>query len=653
MRRRRQGTASQAGAVMIWVAVSLVGLLTAAFLAIDAGRLYYTQRDLQRLASLAAVSGVQAASGCSSIAADGRPGELNDVTQLVRNFLSSNGGQLTYLTGVNGLQPVELGKLVSQNGLRVFQPLAEGDPEISAVRVNLTRPQPTPFIGFLSGGGTLRASATAEQALNGSLNVGSTILGVNGGLLNQTLGALVCPAGNATCRNNVIALNVASYATGLANTAISLGQLATAANVSVQDLSDPVALNAQTVVLPQLLASLSTNLGSGVSASTVQLLQNLAAAAAGNTQAIPLGDIIGSASAGSDNVPVINLLDLITALGTASHDDDHSVTPIQLPLTVAVPAGVTLSTYLRVLQPAQASGPGRPGVAQARTSQVRLEIRIAAGALLNTILSTVNNTIGLVGALLGLQAHLLANPFNLGIDVDVVPATAYLDGIQCPNSAGNGGSPVAQLSVRPAIANVAVGSFSGTPTATFSPVLVPASAIDVLRLSFGSSTRTVRLAFTTVGVGGGVNPLVLADVTEFQRLAASSTSLPPVYAALGSPAVTPVVPVASNPQTRGSPVSVGLNLGLTTVSTGPSSGLGAALLDIVAGLLNTVTSLLNPLLGLVNGLAVSLINPVLNALGIQLGAATVTVESVQIGRPQKVATCIPGTGGTRGCPVSQ
>ncbi len=641
MRETRRGTSSQQGAVMIWVGVSLVAMLTATFLAIDVGRLYFTQRDLQRLASLAAVSAAQAASGCVGADQDGRPGDVDDVTRLVRSFVVGNGGKPEYLTGVNDAPPVELGKLVRQNHLRLFQSLPEGDPDISAVRVSLTRPQPRPFIGFLSGGRTLRASATAEQTLNASFNVGSTLLGVGGGLFDQTLSAMLCAAGDTACRGRVIGLKVASFATGLAATSISLGQMAAAAQVSVQDLSDPLVLSTQTVLLPQMLAGLSANLGGGASAQAVQLLRSLAAAASANTQPIALGRIIGDVDASASDVPLINLLDLLMTLGIASHDDAHGLTPVELPLVLNVPAGVTISSYLRVLQPAQASGAARPGTAQARTAQLRLEIRIHADQLLNAVASTVNSLIG--GAL---QAQVLPAPLNLGIDIDVAPATAYLDAIRCPSVADNHGAPVVQLSVARALADIAVGRFSGTPTARFSPPLQrSADPIDLLTLRSGGSTRTLRLAYTTASVGGGPDPVPLQDVTEFLRLAESSSARPPVYAAMGSAAVTPLVPVAANPQTLDSPLGLDLHLGLSI----ESSAAGESVPPLANTVLEAVQVLVQPLLNLVNGLATGLVDPVLGSMGIEAGAATVTLEAVQIGRPQKTATCIPGGGGARAC----
>ncbi|MDB5970994.1 MAG: hypothetical protein JWQ90_3444 [Hydrocarboniphaga sp.] len=659
MQRNVRVTAYQRGAVAIWVGVSIVALLTAAFLAIETGRLYYTQRDLQRMANLAAVAGVQFASGCAGPNSNGTLGGLTEVTSLVSNFIVSNGGDSTYLTsGINGYVPVELGTMVTQNDLRVFKPLVEGDPGITAIRVNLTRPQPTPFTGFLTGGNTLRVSATAEQPLTGSFTVGSTLLSLKGGLLNQVLGGLLCPAGDTVCQANVISLNVVSYSTGLANTSISLGQLSTAVGVSVKDLSDPLELSTKTIVLSDALNGLAGSLSGTVSSSVTGLLLNLAAASAGNRNEIPLGQVLGAVDDVAGAVPFINALDLIMALGAAAHaGEDGAVMPIELPIELSIPSVATVTAYLRILQPAQSSGVARPGFAKASTSQIRIEVRIKADQLLTELtrqLSIIINGAGNLLKLLGVTLVLdVSDSLNIGIDVSVAAATAYLDGVVCPSI--NNGMPIAQLSASTSLADVDIGTFSGTPTATYSPPLDRSTTgWDVLTLTvglrpLGTIVETVHLGLTSLGVSdSGVRPL--QDVTMFERLDAPA-GVPLVYGALGSAAVQPVTPVAANPQTVGAPISITLNLGLSVIPSG--SGTLGAIGATVAGLLTTAEQLIQPLLDLVNGLVASLVNPVLDALGIQTGTGTVTMYSVQVGRPTKTAVCIPGGAGSTGCQVPE
>lgn len=56
----------QRGAAAVFVAISLIALLASVALAIDTGRLYSAQRNLQRLADLAAMDAARVAGGCLS-----------------------------------------------------------------------------------------------------------------------------------------------------------------------------------------------------------------------------------------------------------------------------------------------------------------------------------------------------------------------------------------------------------------------------------------------------------------------------------------------------------------------------------------------------------------------------------------------------------
>src|SRR3546814_13809156 len=54
-------------------------------------------------------------------------------------------------------------------------------------------------------------------------------------------------------------------------------------------------------------------------------------------------------------------------------------------------------------------------------------------------------------------------PINIGIDVDVARASAYLDSLQCPSI--DHPSPIAELSAEPSVATLTLGPFSGSANA--------------------------------------------------------------------------------------------------------------------------------------------------------------------------------------------
>ncbi|WP_293368478.1 pilus assembly protein TadG-related protein [Nevskia sp.] len=661
--RRVSPPSQQRGAVGVFMIISLLLLVPILALAINIGQLYYAQRDLEKQATLAALSAVQVASGCAN---DGTPGLLAEVTAEVTRIIviNSNGdpatAAATVVTGINGFPGVEIGRIVSTSGLRVFSSLPENDPRITAVRVNLTRPQPTPFLipfNAIFGGGLLYASATAQQAAQGFFNVGSGLLSVDGGLVNGLLGALLCAPGDAACQASIASLNVLDSRQGLIDTQVSLGELALALGVTVEDLSDPLTLAALTPVLPDVLGGLATSLGDGASDSVVALLQGLANAAS-NPNSVPIGQLLGAINGIGGDTPVVNLFDLLIALGQASVADPDGITPLPLDLDLDVPGVASVNTFLTVLEPPRL-GMGRAGEAEARTSQIRLQVRVEAGTLLSGLQAAIegllSGLLNLLGTLLGLNTSvaILPTALNIGVDINVAGGAARLDQLRCPTSGS--ADPVASLSASTATATVAVGSFTGAAASApalntgsnsfpLARVSIDATCVGLRRpfgnclgLNLGSTALNVGLGLTGVGVGAtGFSPL--APVTEFTPSVPVNPRTPPIFNADG---VSPNPPVAANPQTIASPTSVDLSLDLTSSQTG--SGLVGILSGLVANLLTGITNLLDPLLDLVNGLATALIDPLLSLLGIQLGSATVTMTSVQTAQPILVSTCLPGT----------
>lgn len=657
--RRASPRSRQRGAAGVFLIISLLLLVPILALALNIGQLYYAQRDLEKQATLAALSATQVASGCAN---DGRPGRLAAVTAEVIRIIAANnrgdaaGAAALLASGINDSPGVELGRIDVVGGLRRFVPLVDGNPTINAVRINLTRPQPAPFLrplGAVFGTGNLYASATAQQAAIGTFNVGSGLLSLNGGVLNGLLGGLLCAPGDVTCQNKIVSLNVVSGTQGLVNTQISLGQLATALGVSVEDLSDPLTLAAQTPILSELLGGLVGALGDTASSSVVGLVQGLANAAS-NPREVPLGRLLGVVDGLGGDTPIINLFDLLIAAGQATVADPTGVTPINLPINLNVPGVANVATFINVLEPPQ-FGIGRPGQAEAKTAQIRLLVRIEAGGILNGLLGAINSLLNgllsVLGSLVGVKApvSVVSPPLNLGVDVQVAGGAANLERLECPTSGRS--NPVAHLNARTATATVAVGTFTGA--ASSAPLLNTATnsfpiasigidarcvgALGLCLLNLGNTNVSVGLGLTGIGVGA-TSPAALAPVTSFTPVTLAESRLQPVFIADGVP---PQSPVAANPQTISAPTTVNISLNVTNKQTG--TGLVGVLTGLVSNLLTGIVNLLNPLLSLVNGLTTSLIDPLLSLLGIQLGTATVTMNAVQTGQPQLISTCLPGT----------
>lgn len=630
------GRFRQRGAAAVMTAVALLMLIPVLALAINIGQLYYAQRDLEKQATLAALSAVQISSGC--VGGTGLPATMAAITAEVASVIAANSvdganSVQGLLTGINGSPAIELGRIESSSGRRVFVPLPAGNAAISAVRINLSRPQPVPFINLYGGGGMLYASATAQQAAVGSFSIGTGLLSLNGGIVNGLLGGLLCAPGDTACQNSILGLNVVDSFTGLVNTSVSLGQLGVAVGLSVADLSNPLVLSTHTPLLSNVLDGLVGALSGTANSAVIATLQSLANAAS-NPNEVPLGQLLGTVNGLGGDAPIINLFDLLIALGQASMADPNGVTPIALPIALNVSGIANIKTFLKVLEPPQL-GIGRAGQAEAKTAQVRLLVRIEAGGLLNGLSTILNQVLGPVFGLLGGKLTVVNPPLNLGIDAIVAGGAATLEQLQCPRSGVNGGKPIAKINASTATAQIQVGTFSGSASAA--PALNEQATLPIVSIKLLGGGLDVGLGFTAIGVGAEP-PEPLASITDFTVIGLPSPGMPLIYRADGVP---PAAAVTANPQTISAPTTVGINLNLTSKPSG--SGLGALLTGLLSAILNTVLVALNPLLSLVNGLTTSLVDPLLSLLGIKVGTATVTMNAVQIGQPILVNTCLPGT----------
>ncbi len=601
----------QQGAAAVFVAIALIALLTAVGLAIELGRLYNAQRQLQKAASLAALDGVRVVSGCNGTSTD-PTAVIAD--SLVRNYTTA----LTSTTTATGVMTTDA------NNLRVLNTASSA--QANAVRVTLTAPFPALIFPFLpQPSNLLTASATATQEALGSLRVGSGVADVN--LSKSFLSALLGGT-----------VNVADF-NGLAGVDVTSQQLATALGVNVTDLSSAAGLN-KTVLLGAALNGLSSALGGTVSSQVRGSLQNLAGQATNNTP-IPLSSILVPVGNIASDVPFVGLQEVFMALALASRSDaSGNPTAIQLNglNVVALPGVANVSVFAKVIAPPKLSNLGRAGplanasTAQASTAQVRLMVRIDGSGGLLAALNLIN---------IPFVAQVSAVPnLKIGVDVEVAKATAWLNTLTCPKSDVNNGLPVAGLKVNTALATVAVGTYSNVTDAVTPGSSIPLATVKLLGIT---------LADLALGINANVSQTsnTLNDVNQFKQCKrngnfpaicddtdpATPSSATPIYRALGAPAA-PTVPAASptteNPQKAVSNLSIALNL----VLTGGSSLVGAVLTPI--------TALVQPVLNLVNTtLVTAVINPLLDLLGVSAGTATVTMDLVTVGQPAVVTTALP------------
>lgn len=643
----------QRGAVTVYVVLAIGALLTGAFAAFEVGRIYLANRQIQKLASLAALDAVREVSACERAFGTTPEAIRSQLEQRVDESLLRNGstelvGKLTIKIETGELEAVPV--TVNGNAMTLRRLAPSADSEIAsadAIRVTLTAPFPTMLTRLLTSdaGKRMEVSATAEQPLLGTFAVGSGLASLNEGALNAVLAPLLGSP-------NPLNLSLVDF-NGLADANVTAEALALALGVTVKDLSDPLALQVQSPVLPNVLGNLADNLSGTVSDAAVDAIRDLADAAAASTETFSVDQLLGGLGGVSPDASVGNALDIITTLAQAANaDPTGATTPIPINIGASV-AGVAVNSFIQIIEPPQ-RGQGRPGsdTAVARTAQIRLMIRIDATGLLSglqgALQGVISTALGLIGAVTGLVSNVdVTDALKIGIDVEVARASAFLDRIDCPQQGVNNSMPIAQLSAETGVASVIVSSFSGNaadappldlggeiPVATVS---IDATNLKLLGLplpSLGQTTLDAALAASSLGVSQtGPEPLP-RDVRLFERM--SSSDGQNYYEALGIPEETAVT---GNPQTVGSATSLELDLDLDIETTG--TGLTGGLADVVAGLSSVINTRVEPLLSTVGNLVGNRIDPILGALGIQTGTAEVVMHTIEIDRPLIATTQRP------------
>jgi uncharacterized membrane protein len=569
----------QAGVAAIFAAIALVTMMAALALTIDVGRLYTAQRQLQSAADHAALDSVRAVSGCNGSGARGR---LSDAQSEATASLARNQS--------NAALQVETGMRNSTDPLSAFTPLADGDPQTSAVRITLRQPAPTRLIPGIIGvyGSTLVASAAAEQRPQASVSVGSSALNLDTAtspLLNSLLSGLL---------GGAVDLSVAGQQ-GLVAAQVSLAGLMAAAGVAdAQGLLDlnltlPGALN--------LVAQALNQTGGAVNATAAGTIAALVPVADALRQ-VRLGDVMqlpsGVPDVTTSQLPLIDALSLVTSLAEAASVGK----PLALPLSVSLPAGianvqlaltVTRAPYLAV-GPA-GFGPNGLPLTQARSAAITLQLR-AQVLDVSGALSALSPVVGVV-----------SQPIRLGLDVDIAPAEATVASIECPTLAAP--NTRVRLDVNAQLAAVRAGTFSGAVSTL--PALSSGALINAINLPLLGPVLAVNLQQpVSLGVGSSSGSSEYF-VNDF-----------PLYVTLPSP---------TNPRTVGDsqPLgSVGATLSAMLAQQVQVKLLGAPLpLGQVSGLLNT---LLLPLLGTLD----QVVDPLLGQLGIQAGSADVMLTQVSV-----------------------
>ncbi|MFC5696985.1 TadG family pilus assembly protein [Pseudomonas sp. GCM10022186] len=449
----------QRGAIGLMATLVLLFSLMMLALTVDAGRLYFEKRKLQRVADMAAMESAASSGLCGTQV----PAEVRALAQAsaVRH---GYGGDL----GAAG-NSVDLGyvELDGAGERRLFQASASR-PE--AVRVQATRQVPASLVlgGLWGQRLTLQAVAVAQRPALAGFSLGSGLASIDtqqSAVLNAVLGGLL---------GTSLDLDAASYQ-GLANARLNLLQLNQNLPPAAQlDLS---AGNVQALLDARLTVDqlLDATAGAANARETLAVgvrngLDSLADVAVGATQ-VELADILQvetPAGGGQQALSTdLSALDLVTALAFLANKS-HAV---DVDLGLSLGGLSDLGLKLHVIEPPQiAIGlPGRDANGDWRTQVSTAQVRLEVGGKVTVLLAEV----------------------DLALHLEVAQGWAALQGIDCGSILP--GDRQVSILAQPGIASLGLGRYDDIEAASPTPqpigvkILPPISSSNLVSISGAAS----------------------------------------------------------------------------------------------------------------------------------------------------------------------
>ncbi|MDP9142072.1 MAG: pilus assembly protein TadG-related protein [Pseudomonadota bacterium] len=456
----RSRRAKQGGAVSVFAAIAVGAALSALALAIDVGRLYAAQRDLQRITDLAALDAARVAGGCLGVPADPATAAYNEVlSSITRNSKRS--------TGVAADQ-VEIGsEAVADGGLRVFQPSLSS--ARNAVRVSLRRPAPTRLLPLMPTPAALRAVAAAQSRPSASVHVGSTLVSTNPTGLNRYLSQIL--SGRAD------ALNIDAFGyNSLADAAVPLDQVFPPDETGDGTRPDEVPVAG----MFRNIAEALFDLGNSTAGNVARQLAD----ATNNQIRINPEDILSIGEDVTGDAPQINVAQL-TLLATQAASESAA---IELLYRLPPPFGDTVPE-VRIIDPGEIA---------------ELTPQETAGPD-----SFASNSQALINADVRFRSDLLNTEIRLPVWLQLAQATAVVTDIECARS----GQPedIVTVDARSSAARIGIGVFPdiNAPSPQAEPAVLVDSTIGAGLLGIPAPVRVRVMAAAIADIPSGRSELVI------------------------------------------------------------------------------------------------------------------------------------------------
>jgi uncharacterized membrane protein len=418
------------GATAVLAAVLLTVLIGFAALGIDVGTAFTDRRKAQATADLAAIAAVSDLANADKAAAG---------TIQRNHHASGTTHRIEY--GIYTADP----KIAPS---RRFAP--SNVASANAARVTLDTTTPLFFARVLTGKDRLpiQTNATATRSAFATFAIGSRLLKLDGGLLNQLLGSLL---------DSKLSLSVMDYQ-ALADTQVDLFNFADALATRMQATAgtyDQV-LNGSARAGDVLNAMVdATRQSSGSSGTAVRALSQVAQQSQGSTTKMRVGSLVDLGpynSMGVGQRPKVSAsasaLDLVTATAQMANGKRQ----VEAGLDVKLPGIVAASLRIAV------------GERPKGTSWVTVG---AKGASVHTAQTRLLLTVQLLGSA-------PASVVNLPIYIELASATAKLSALQCgfPNVRNS----TVTLDVTPGVVDAWIGDVSETQFTNFTSAPNPQAA---------------------------------------------------------------------------------------------------------------------------------------------------------------------------------
>ncbi|MDO9384315.1 MAG: pilus assembly protein TadG-related protein [Hyphomicrobiaceae bacterium] len=407
------------GIAIISSAFFMVAIGVCAF-AIDLGSLYLEKRRAQSFTDLAAMAA----------AAD-----LPNAEAAARATLVSNNIDISKATIA-----VQLGNYIDSGA--VATRFKVGVLPLNAARVTMTKPGQIFFAKTFMGDDCCNMTVAAVSANDqrARYTIGSRLLGLNGGVINELLGGLL--GGNVN-------LSVMDY-NALAAANVSLFDLGNALGVELgltaASFSDILNANATVGNVLNALASVTQANGNTTANAAVKSIKNQSNA--GSTS-ISLGKLLGTGS-NSASTAQASVMDIVSAAATIA----NSGKMVDVSMGALIPGVADLKVSIAIGEPMQQSAWVRPGDQGATLHTAQTRIRIVAQVL---------GSIGLV---------------KLPLYIDAASADARMTNIACAAD----GSGTVTVAAKPGIASAAIGEVSDADLKNLGPTPATVNKANIVDL---------------------------------------------------------------------------------------------------------------------------------------------------------------------------